>query len=199
MDIKLTSRQEKILQYIAEFIDTHGYGPTIREIGVKFKIQSPNGVAGHLKALEAKGVITRQANKSRTIELAPEYTAERSGLPIAGRVAAGMLTEAVENREYLDLGQMFNRRGTYLLEVTGESMIEAHISDGDYVVVEPRRRATAGDIVIAQTEEGEATMKYFFPEKNRVRLQPANRRMKPIFARNVRIKGVVVGVVRKCG
>jgi repressor LexA len=84
-----------------------------------------------------------------------------------------------------------------VLEVTGDSMIEANIADGDYVVVEPRRSASAGEIVVAQTEEGEATVKYFFPEKNRVRLQPANSKLKPIYVRNVRIKGVVVGIVRK--
>lgn len=197
MDTVLTDRQGQILDFIAEYIEQHGYGPTVREIGDHFGIRSPNGVAGHLKALGNKGLIVKQANKSRTIELAPELMAERTGLPVLGRVAAGLMTEAIEQNERVDFEQLFDRNGTFVLEVTGDSMIEASIADGDYVVVEPRRTASAGDIVVAQTEDGQATVKYYFPEKNRIRLKPANKTMKSIFVRDIKIKGVVVGVVRK--
>ena len=197
MPDELTKRQKQIFQFIADYIEAHAYGPTVREIGDAFDISSPNGVVGHLRALERKGMIVRQANKSRTIELSAEYLSENTGLPVAGRVAAGALTEAIEQDERIDFSELFGRRGTYVLEVAGDSMIEASISDGDYVVVEPRRTAKRGDIVVAQTTDGDATVKYYFPEKKRIRLEPANSDMKPIYAKNVKIKGVVVGVVRK--
>ncbi len=197
MSGELTKRQKQIFQFIADYIERHAYGPTVREIGDKFEISSLNGVVGHLRALERKGMIVRQANKSRTIELSPEYQLENKGLPVAGRVAAGAMTEAIAQDERIDFAEIFGKRGTYVLEVAGDSMIEANISDGDYVVVEPRRTASRGEIVVAQTDEGDATVKYYYPEKNRIRLEPANAEMKPIFCRNIKIKGVVVGVVRK--
>jgi repressor LexA len=115
---------------------------------------------------------------------------------MAGTVAAGLTSLAFEQNERIDFGEMFTREGLFALQVRGESMIEAQIADGDYVVVKKQERAEAGQMVVAQTEDGEATLKYWFPEKGRVRLQPANSSMDPIYLDNVSVIGVVVGVVR---
>lgn len=193
---QLTARQKRVFDYIRKCIVEDGYGPTIREIAEEFGFRSPNGVVGHLNALEKKGLINRENNKSRSIVLTQEVEEEINGLPLAGRVAAGGLMEAVEQNERLDFGQLWNHKGNFVLEVDGDSMIEAHIVPGDYVVVRRRRNANAGDIVVARTSDGEATLKYWYPEKNRIRLQPANKRLKPIYSRDAKVIGVVVGVVR---
>lgn len=193
----LTARQKKVLEFIQSQIESTGYGPTVREIGDALDIASPNGVAGHLAALERKGYIERASGKNRSIRLAQEWVDETRGLPLAGVVRAGALHEAVENPERVDFQKILTRRNAWVLRVQGDSMIEAHICDGDYVVVHPARTASAGDIVVVQTSEGDATLKYWFPEKNRIRLQPANRRMKPIYVRDARVLGVVRGLVRQ--
>ena len=161
--------------------------------------RSPNGVICHLTALQKKGLINRTNNQSRSIVLTDEVNEELKGLPLAGRVAAGSLMEAVEQTERIDVGTMWPKKGTYVLEVEGDSMIDAQIAPGDYVIVKRRQTANKGDIVVARTSEGDATLKYWFPEKNRVRLQPANKTMKPIYSRDVKVIGVVIGVVRNLG
>ena len=196
MESELTARQKKIFNYIRRHIDKSGYGPTVREIAAAFEIASPNGVVGHLDALVQKGFIVRKARKSRSIEISPEYQEETRGLPLAGEVAAGAMHEAIEQDERIDFDRLLNKRGAFALQVRGESMIEAQICDGDFVIVHPQKTAQSGDIVVVRTDDGEATLKYWFPEKNRVRLQPANRKMKPIYRRDVRVIGVVRGVVR---
>jgi repressor LexA len=193
---KLTDRQQTIFDFIRGLIEDRGYGPTIREIADEMGFASPNGVMCHLKALEKKGLINRTSNQSRSIVLTDEAHEEIRGLPLAGRVQAGALMEAVEQTDRIDLGEMWTRKGTYVLEVTGDSMIDAQIADGDYVIVEKRYTAAKGDIVVARTSEGDATLKYWFPEKNRIRLQPANKKMKPIYSRDAKVIGIVVGVVR---
>ena len=193
----LTDQQKKIFQLILSHIEQFGNPPTIREIAEQMKFKSPNGVVGHLKALERKGLITRPSNKSRAIQLTDEVNEEIKGLPLAGRVSAGMLEEAIEQTERIDFGEFWTTRGSYVLEVEGDSMIEAHIAPGDYLVVKRRGTASAGDIVIARTSEGDATVKYWFPEKNRIRLQPANKRLKPIYTKDAKVIGVVTGVVRR--
>ncbi len=192
---QLTKRQKAVYEFVRDKIVNRGYGPTVREIGEKFKISSPNGVMCHLRALEKKGLITREPNMSRAIQLTADPAAE-AGLPLVGEVAAGVMHEAIEQDERVDFGSMFSHKSQFVLRVRGESMIEAQIADGDYVVVKKQRTATKGQMVVAQTEEGEATLKYWFPEKNRIRLQPANSAMSPIYVRDARILGVVVGVVR---
>ena len=195
---QMTKRQSAVYAFIRDKIRNRGYGPTVREIGERFKISSPNGVMCHLRALEKKGLIRREPNMSRAIRLAAEPE-PKPGLPLAGRVAAGVMHEAVEQHERVDFGAMFSRKNQFVLEVNGDSMIDAQIADGDYVVVRKQRTATPGQMVVAQTEDGDATLKYWYPERsrNRIRLQPANSDMAPIYARNVRVLGVVVGVVRK--
>lgn len=193
----LTERQQEVFDFIQTKIKGRGYGPTVREIGEEFQISSPNGVMCHLKALEKKGLIERQPNKSRAIELSPEAK-EQSGLPLVGLIAAGLLHEAVEQQERIHLDQWFNpEKEIVALKVNGDSMIDDHITDGDLVLVRRQRTARKGQIVVAETDEGEATLKRWFPEANRIRLEPANSTMKPIYVKNARVYGVVVGVVRK--
>ncbi len=199
----LTARQREIYLFIREKIRTRGYGPTVREIGKHFKIRSPNGVMCHLRALEKKQLITRERNASghgmsRAIRLAAEPVAEH-GLPLAGRIAAGVLHEAVEQDERVDFAELFNNAqgNLFVLQVHGDSMIEDQIADGDYVVVRQQPTAAKGQIVVAITGDGEATLKRWYPEKGRIRLEPANSNMEPIFVKDARVMGVVVGVVRK--
>ena len=193
---ELTSRQQSVYDMIRDRIVKRGYGPTVREIGQEFKIKSPNGVMCHLRALEKKGLIRRDPNKSRAIELV--QMADRSGtaMPLAGRVAAGPTTLAFEQNERVDLGEMFFHEDRFVLQVSGDSMIDAHIADGDYVVVQRASSAEPGQMVVAQTPDGEATLKYWFPEKKRIRLQPANADMEPIWVSDANVIGVAVGVVR---
>ncbi len=191
-----TERQMEIYAFIRDKIHSRGYGPTVREIGLAFKIRSPNGVVCHLKALERKGLITRGKNMSRAIELVNE-PAHLRGLHMAGWVAAGTLRPAEEQAERINFEDLFNRENHFVLKVMGESMIDAQIADGDWVVIQKKHSAHAGDIVVAQTEDGEATLKQWFPERDRIRLQPANSSMKPIYVQNAKVLGVLVGVVRK--
>ena len=193
----LTKKQKIIFNFIRSTIEDRGFGPTIREIAEEMEFKSPNGVICHLTALQKKGWINRTNNKSRSIVLTDAASEELNGFPMSGRVAAGALMEAVEQTERLDVTTLWPKKGTYVLEVEGDSMIDAQIASGDYVVVKRRHTASAGDIVVARTSNGEATLKYWFPEKKRVRLQPANSKMKPIYARDVKVIGVVVGVIRK--
>ena len=196
----LTERQQAVYEFIRDKIRNRGYGPTVREIGYEFDISSPNGVVCHLKALEKKGLIKREQNLSRAIQLVAEPIFER-GLPLAGQIAAGVLHEAVEQDERVDFGEMFDPRNKnlFVLQVKGDSMVEDQIADGDYVVIQKQRTARKGQIVVAMTDEGEATLKRWFPEKNRIRLEPANSTMKPIYVKNAKVLGAVVGVVRKVG
>lgn len=197
---KVTKRQREVYEFIREKIRGRGYGPTVREIATAFDIQSPNGVVCHLKALEKKGLITREPNMSRAIQLLAEPIEER-GLPLAGQIAAGMLHEAIEQTERIDFQEMFDpkTKKLFVLNVKGDSMIEDQIADGDFVIIQKQRTARKGQTVVALTSEGEATLKRWFPEKNRIRLEPANSKMKPIYVKDARILGVVVGVVRKVG
>ena len=139
---QLTKRQKSIFVFIRDRIDNRGYGPTVREIGDKFEIASPNGVMCHLHALEKKGLITREPNMSRAIQIADSVIEAEAGLPLRGVVAAGMMTEAIEQDDRIDFGEMFNRKSQFVLKVTGDSMVDAHIEDGDYVIVTKQRTAS---------------------------------------------------------
>ena len=193
---QLTTRQRQVFDLIRDKINNRGYGPTVREIGEHFDISSPNGVMCHLKALEKKGLITREPNMSRAIQLT-NMAKENDGLPLIGLVAAGNLAEAIEQSDRFEFSDWFGQKNLFALKVKGDSMIEAAIADGDLVICRKARTADKGDIVVALTDDGEATLKYWYPEANRVRLQPANSSMKPIYSRNVKVLGVVTGVVRK--
>lgn len=192
----LTTRQRAVYEMIRGLIVDRGYGPTVREIAEHFQIGSPNGVMCHLRALEKKGLITRQAKRSRAIELVDAADRSRHAMQMAGVVAAGPTTLAFEQEERIDLGQILYRDNRFVLRVSGDSMIDAHILDGDYVIIEPAQKARPGQMVVAQTAEGEATLKYWHPEENRIRLQPANKQMKPIYVKSAKVLGVAVAVVR---
>lgn len=193
---QLTERQRDVYEMIRGLIVSRGYGPTVREIGEHFGIKSPNGVMCHLRALERKGLIRRSPNKSRAIELT--HAADRSGhsLPMAGMVAAGPTTLAFEQAERVDFSEMLFRDDRFILRVSGDSMIDAHIQDGDFVVIQRQENAEPGQMVVAQTPEGEATLKYWYPERARIRLQPANSELDPIYVKDAAVIGVAVGVVR---
>lgn len=197
---QLTERQREIYEFIKEKIESRGYGPTVREIGQHFDIKSPNGVMCHLKALEKKGFINRQGFSARAIQLVG-VRPNAASLPLLGVVAAGTPTAAMEQAdEDLDMKEMFDGRDNFALRVKGESMIEDHIEDGDFVIIHKQETARNGERVVALIE-GEATLKKFYKERSRVRLEPANGSMKPIYVepnKDIRILGTLVGVLRRC-
>jgi repressor LexA len=196
----LTPRQKEIYRFIRSKIQGRGYGPTVREIGVEFHIKSPNGVMCHLKALQKKGLIHREPNMSRAIQLLddPAVAPRASGVKLLGRIAAGPMSEAIEQAdESLDFDDWENAPDKFALRVNGNSMIDEHIADGDFVIIRKQETARDGQIVAVRDDEGEATLKRFFRDKNRIRLEPANKTMKPIFRSKVDILGLLVGVVRK--
>ncbi len=197
----LTKRQKQLLDFVESYIDTHGYAPTIEEIGGEFGLASPATVHKHLTNLERKGAIRRQSNYSRAIELV--QAARSTGaveLPMLGYVAAGRPIEAIEGNDVLAVPEEFVRRdNTFVLRVRGDSMIEDGICDGDYIVVEGRTSPQNGETVVALVN-GEATVKRFQRDKGgRVRLIPANAAMQPIVVKDkeLAIRGVVVAVMRK--
>jgi repressor LexA len=198
-DLKqLTQRQRDIYDFIKLKAESRGYGPTVREIGTAFDIQSPNGVMCHLKALEKKGLIKREPGLARAIQLT-DHRKRPATLPLLGRVAAGSPTLAVEQDERLELDTMFKGSNNFALLVKGQSMIEDHINDGDYVIIRKQETAENGARVVAMVDN-EVTLKRFYKEKDRIRLVPANSTMNPIIVHpsEAQILGVLVGVVRKC-
>ena len=196
MSGQLTDRQQSVYEMIRSLIIKRGYGPTVREIGEHFGIKSPNGVMCHLRALERKGLILRSPNKSRAIELTQPINRDGHSLPLAGMVSAGPTTLAFEQSDRLNFSEIFFRDDRFILRVSGDSMIDAHITDGDYVVIQKQATAEPGQMVVAQTSDGEATLKYWHPEAGRIRLQPANAEMEPIYVKDAQVIGVAVGVVR---
>src|SRR6266540_769664 len=198
----LTKRQREILDYLNEFIQQHGYAPSLEEVGRRFSLSSLATVHKHLTNLQDKGFIRHAWNRSRSVELLPSRSAGRAvELPLLGYVAAGMPIEAVASSESIAVPESLvsGKRDTYVLRVRGDSMIDEQIRDGDWVVVEDRRSADNGEMVIALVGGHDATLKKFYKENGRVRLQPANPSMQPLYvdANNVQIQGVVVGVMRK--
>ena len=192
----LTARQREIYEFLKDKILNRGYGPTVREIGAQFGIRSPNGVMCHLKALEKKGLITREAHMSRAIQLA-EPPSSRMTLPLAGQIAAGSPLLAEEQDERVDFAPMFDNEDHFCLRVKGDSMVEDQIADGDYVVVRRQESCTNGDIIVALVDGQDATLKRFYREPDRIRLEPANATMEPIYVNDVNVLGVVVGVIRR--
>jgi repressor LexA len=191
----LTTKQRAIYDFIKDKIVNRGYGPTVREIGAGFKIRSPNGVMCHLKALEKKGLISREAHMSRAIQISEPLS--KMSLHLAGRIAAGSPREAIEQNDTVDFSNLFGSDSQFCLKVTGDSMIEAQIADGDYVVVKSQKTCRDGDIVVAIVNGEEATLKRFYKEANRIRLEPANSTMQPIYSTQVEVRGVVTGVIRR--
>lgn len=201
---KVSKRQEDILAFIKEEVRAKGYPPSVREIGEAVGLASSSTVHGHLARLEQKGFIRRDPTKPRAIEiLEPEDSIQKQSVihvPLVGKVTAGSPITAIENiEEYFPLPDTYgtSEDQLFMLEIMGESMIEAGILDGDLVIVKQKSTANNGDIVVAMTEEDEATVKRFFKEKNHFRLQPENSTMEPIIVDQVSILGQVVGLYRR--
>jgi len=192
----LTLRQREIYDFLRDKIVNRGYGPTVREIGLQFGIRSPNGVMCHLKALEKKGLITRESHMSRAIQLS-NPPQPKTSMPLAGMIAAGQPLLALQQNERVDFSGLFNSDDHFCLRVKGESMIDDHIAEGDYVIVRKQSECRDGDIVVARVDGDDATLKRYYKETHRIRLEPANKGMKPIFSSKVNLEGVVVGVIRQ--
>ena len=206
----LTERQQEIWNFLVEYVDGHGYPPTVREIGEEVGLASPSTVHAHLANLERAGLLRRDPTKPRALELlgrerhdtapAAVESLDAVRLPLVGEIAAGGPLLAAENiEEYLSLPK--STKGDFLLRVKGESMIEAGILDGDLVIVQRAQDARNGEIVVALAGDDEsadeATVKTFYREENRIRLQPENAALPPIYAEHVQILGRVVGVFRE--
>ena len=189
--------QQRILDYIENYIEVNGYPPSVREIGQAVDLKSTSTVHGHLNRLEKKGLLHREAMKPRTIDVKRNDKPQMLKLPVLGKVAAGVPILAEENAEgFVQLPDSIVGSGDhFILEIRGESMITAGIMNGDYVVVKRQQTAQNGDIVIAMIDD-EATCKRYFKEPDRIRLQPENPRMRPIYARSVTILGKVTAVYR---
>ena len=200
--LPLTKRQREILDYLNEFIQQHGYAPSLEEIGRRFGLSSLATVHKHLTNLQEKGFIKRAWNRSRSVEMVPTRPGGRAvELPLLGYVAAGLPIEAVASNETIAVPEdLVGKRDTYVLRVRGDSMIDEQIRDGDFVVVNERARADNGETVIALIDGTSATVKKYYRERDgRIRLQPANPTMEPIYVNenDIKIQGVVVGVLRR--
>jgi repressor LexA len=203
--VELTGRQQEIWTFLVEYVDRHGYPPTVREIGEEVGLASPSTVHAHLANLERAGLLKRDPTKPRALELigrekpAESNVVELPRLPLLGEIAAGGPLLAEQNIED-QIAVPETLKGDFILRVKGESMIEAGILDGDLVVVKREQTARDGDIVVALAGDDEtadeATVKTFYREKNRIRLQPENSALEPIYAEHVQILGKVVGVFR---
>jgi repressor LexA len=207
-------RKQKIIDYIAATLRESGYPPSVREIAAAVGLASTSAVHHHLSALEKEGLLERDATQSRALRLKPaamlrngvgsdvltrDATADTRMIPVIGEIAAGGPIEAYQDAaETVSVPDMINASdSTYVLRVRGNSMVDAHIMDGDLVVIREQQTALDGDIVVAQVEENAVTLKRFFKEHDRVRLQPANDEYEPQFYEDVRIQGKLVGVIRR--
>jgi len=204
----LTKRQKEVLDFLVSFLNKHGYSPSFEEMAKSLKLTSLATVHKHVTTLEKKGFIRRGYNQSRSIEVTqlPKPVREQviarqtMELPLAGRIAAGRPLEAVEERETISLGDFAHARNCFVLQVKGNSMIEDHILDGDYIVVEQTQVANPGEIVVALVRDSEATLKRFYREAGgKIRLQPANSELQPLVVpgQDVKIQGRVISVLRK--
>lgn len=203
MALIIYKKQRQILDFIKQFIQSNGSAPTLKQIAEAISVSSLATVHEHLQALEEKGLIKRKHGKNRSMELTEgdnNFVSEGFEAPILGFIAAGAPIEPyTDPNATMGIPSAFvsGKKRTYVLQVRGQSMIEDHINDGDYVVIEQTESASDGEIVVALLDNGMATLKRFFKEATRIRLQPANSTMQPIFVKNVRIQGRVVGLVRK--
>jgi repressor LexA len=205
----LTKRQKDVLDFIADFVEEHGYSPSYEELAQGLKLASLATVHKHIQALESRNYLRRLFNQSRSLEVSAKYTQERrrsrqttraTEVPLAGRIAAGAPVEAIEGQDTLQFADFAGKGDTFALQVSGESMIEDHILSGDYVLVEKTQQAKDGEIVAALVDGRETTLKRIYHEPDgRIRLQPANSSMQPIIVdgANVQVQGRVLAVLRK--
>jgi len=203
----ITRRQRQVYDFISDFVQKNQYSPSFDEIREGMNLNSLATVHKHITNLEKKGLLTRDYNRSRSIDLLPPKGRLKQAmsinstvvLPLAGRIAAGQPIEAVENPETISLADFVRSKEVFVLEVRGDSMQDEHILSGDYVLVEKAKTAHNGDIVVALVEGADATLKRFYREGDNIRLQPSNASMKPIIlpAASVQLQGRVIGVLRK--
>ncbi|MFN7924609.1 MAG: transcriptional repressor LexA [Bryobacteraceae bacterium] len=196
----LTPRQKEVLDFVSGFRDRNGYCPSYEEIATGLELASIATVHKHIHALETKNYLKRSFNQSRSLELAQRYFDEKPvGVPLLGRIAAGNPVEAYESQQTIAFTDFTSDKETYALQVRGDSMIEDHICDGDYVLVEKSADARNGDVVVALVRGTESTLKRFYREGDTVRLQPANSAMEPIRvpAQDVAVQGKLLAVLRK--
>ena len=205
----LTKRQKEFLDFLGGFLEKKGYSPSYEEIAEGLSLASLATVHKHIMALETKRYLKRGFNQSRSLEISPRYYEEQRQhrqampagfeIPLLGRIAAGAPVEAIAGEETLNFADFAGDPGTYALKVRGDSMIEDHICDGDYVLIEKATEARNGDIVVALVEGVETTLKRFYDEGSQIRLQPANASMQPIYVprEDVSIQGKLLAVLRK--
>jgi repressor LexA len=203
----ITRRQREVYDFISRFVAENGYSPSFEEIGKGLELSSLATVHKHVTNLEKKGLLTRDYNRSRSIDLLPPKGRLKQAmsvntavvLPLVGRIAAGSPIEAIENPETISLADFVRSKEVFVLEVRGESMQDEHIVNGDYVLVEKTRTAHNGDIVVALVDRTDATLKRLYREGENIRLQPSNAAMKPIIvpAASVDVQGRVIGVLRR--
>ncbi|MBU0630215.1 MAG: transcriptional repressor LexA [Candidatus Margulisbacteria bacterium] len=192
-----SKQRELILNYVTGYIKNEGFAPSLREICKAFGFASPRSAQKHLEALEEEGLI-RRGNKSRAIKLLTEPDLKTIVLPFLGYIAAGAPIEVLDHKETMEIPEtLVGRRPCYILQVKGNSMIEDHILNGDFIVVEKCDSADDGEVVVALVNRSEATLKRLYREPNRVRLEPANSTMKPIYVKDVAVQGKVRGLFRK--
>lgn len=205
MPVTLYKRQRQILDFISQYIQKFGVSPTLKQIAEAINVSSLATIHEHLNNLEKKGILRRYKGKIRGIEILDKgFLIDGGGpqvkVPILGFIAAGKPIESYTDPDaslFVPANLISGRRRNFVLQVKGESMIDEGILDGDFVVIEEQIEVNNGDIVVAVLEDGLATLKRYFKEKTRIRLEPANSNMKPIFAKNIIIKGKVTGVIRK--
>src|SRR5947209_443307 len=196
----ITRRQKEVIDFLSSFTQKNGYSPSYEEIASGLGLSSLATVHKHITNLQNKGLLQREHNRSRSIDVLPARSRSRvDRLPLLGRIAAGKPVEAIETAESISLNDIIGNREVFALEVRGDSMRDEHIVSGDYVLVERTRSAREGEIVVALIDGSDATLKRFYREGNMIRLQPSNAEMAPIFApaASVSIQGKVLGVLRK--
>ncbi|MCI0586311.1 MAG: transcriptional repressor LexA [Planctomycetes bacterium] len=202
MDAPLTERQHQVLRFIEEYRRENGIAPTLEEVGRHLRVHRVT-VFGHVEELIRKGYLEKAAplaSRSLRVVAASEQEAKRPTLPLLGTIAAGSPLEAIENPEAIDVDDLVpSGPDVYVLKVKGDSMIEDGIHDGDWILVQRRSTARSGETVVAVLDGGEATLKRFYREGSRFRLEPANRALSPIVTDRVEIRGVVIGLLRRYG
>lgn len=193
----LTKRQKELLDFITQFIETHDYAPSYREIADGMNLGSIATVAAHLDNLKEKGYLTKDFREARSLQLTPRWDERVFEIPLMGLIAAGSPIEAIRTNETIDIPKDMMGKNVFALKVRGDSMIEEGIFDGDYIIIEQTSTPNNGDIVVALLDNENATLKRFYRENDHVRLQPSNPKYGPIRVKKVMIQGRVKGVIRK--
>lgn len=193
----LTKRQKELLDFMQEFIQSHDYAPSYREIAEYFHLSSVSTVSDHIENLKEKGYLTKDYNEARSLQLTPRYDERTFEIPLLGVIAAGSPIEAIRTNETIDIPKDMMGKNVFALKVRGDSMIDDGIFNGDYIIIEQTDNPRNGEIVVALVDNENATLKRFYREKDHIRLQPANSKYKPIRVNKVIVQGRLKGVIRK--